>query len=60
MLKLVYNNNFFLNQQFITQNMKVDHGSYFVTTYIQIEAIWKENKKRNKQEKAYNSNYRLK
>ena len=40
--------------------MKVDHGSYFVTTYIQIEAIWKENKKRNKQEKAYNSNYRLK
>ena len=39
MLKLVYNNNFFLNQQFITQNMKVDHGSYFVTTYIQIEAI---------------------
>jgi len=25
---------FFLNQQFITQSVKTDHGSYFVTTYM--------------------------
>ena len=24
---------FFLNQQFITQSIRADHGSYFVTTY---------------------------
>ena len=24
---------FFLNQQFITWNVRADHGSYFVTTY---------------------------
>ena len=24
---------FFLNQQFITQHTKVDHGSYFITMY---------------------------
>ena len=24
---------FFLNQQFVTQHMVVDHGSYFITTY---------------------------
>ena len=25
---------FFLNQQFIIQSVKADHGSYFVTTYM--------------------------
>ena len=30
---------FFLYQQFITRNAKVDHSSYFITVYIQIEAL---------------------
>ena len=38
---------FFLNQQFITWSIRADHGSYFITTYIQTEATWK-NKKKNK------------
>ena len=32
---------FFLNHQFITQGMRADHGSYFVTMYIQNKATWK-------------------
>ena len=38
---------FFLkkNQQFITWDVRAGHGSYFVTTYIQIEATWKKKRK---------------
>ena len=31
--------------------MRVDHGSYFVTTYIQTEATWKKKKKNKKKKK---------
>jgi len=40
---------FFLKQQFITWSMRADHSSYFITTYIQTEAIWKK-KNKNKWE----------
>jgi len=29
---------FFFNQQFITWGVPVDHGSYFITTYIKTES----------------------
>ena len=40
---------FFLNQQFIIQSMRADHGSYFVTTYI-ICRLHEERNRRRKQE----------
>jgi len=30
--------------------MRTDHGSYFVTTYIQTEATWKKKKKKKRRE----------
>jgi len=39
---------FFLNQQFITRSARADHSSYFITTYIQTDIIWREKQKNNK------------
>ena len=40
---------FFLNQQFITQSMRANHGSYFVTIYITCR-LHEERNRRRKQE----------
>jgi len=47
---LIPNEVFFLNQQFITQSARADHGSYFVTMYIKTKTTWR-NKKRKRKEK---------
>ena len=31
------NISYFLNQQFITWSVRADHGSYFITTYMESE-----------------------
>jgi len=41
----------FLNQQFITQRMRANHGSYFITMYIEPKPTGKKReKKRNRKE----------
>ena len=35
---------FFLNQQFITQSVKADHSSYFITTYNRSRLTWNKRK----------------
>jgi len=40
----------FLNQQFITQGMRADHGSYFVTTYKMSKIHERRNRKEKKKE----------
>jgi len=39
---------FFYNQQFITQSMVADHGSYFVTMYRWTESTWRKRKEKEK------------
>ena len=46
---------FFLNQQFITWDMRADHGSYFVTMYIQNETTWKRKEREERKEKKKKS-----
>ena len=42
---------FFLNQQFITWDMRADHGSYFVTMYKKSKLYESKNRKeRNKEQ----------
>ena len=36
------------NQQFITQSVRADYGSYFITTYIQAKTIWSKKKKKKR------------
>ena len=42
---------FFLNQQFITQGVRADHGSYFVTMYKTNKLYKERNRKRKKDKK---------
>ena len=43
---------FFLNQQFIIWSVKIDYGSYFVTTYNRSRLTWNKRKlERRKREK---------
>jgi len=39
---------FFFLQQFITQSVRADHGSYFITTYRQTESTLKQKKEKEK------------
>ena len=58
MLYLTYSFFFFLIQQFITQCMVADHGSYFVTTYRRckqhVEEETEEEKRKNEEKKRTN------
>jgi len=45
---LLYAYLFFLNQQFITQNVPADRSSYSITTYINTELTCEKKKKKKK------------
>jgi len=47
---------FFLNQQFIIQGIRADHGSYFVTTYKKTQTTWGRKREREKKRKETNKN----
>ena len=50
LLNLIIISFFFLNQHFITQGMRADHDSYFITTYMTNKTTWRIEKERREKE----------